>query len=210
VSGWSTFFGQWLREPLGIGSMLPSGPAVGRAVAKLVDCRSGGGVILELGGGTGSLTDGMLAAGCPADRLVVIERAPNLARVLAERFPDVQVAVGDASDLGAILARLGIDRVSAVVSSLPIKWFPFEAHKAIVDQSFALMSPDGYFLQLTNATASPIPMERLGLTGGVAAHVWWHVLPMHIWRYQRKAAARPAAVHAAEDAGEEMALTRTG
>ncbi|MGE0747270.1 MAG: class I SAM-dependent methyltransferase [Rhodospirillales bacterium] len=207
MSGWSTFFGQWLREPLGIGSMLPSGPAVGRAVARLVDCGDGG-VILELGGGTGSLTDGLLKAGCPADRLVTVERAPNLARVLAARFPDVRVVVGDAAKLGAIAADLGIERVAAVVSSLPIKWFPFEAQKAIIDQSFTLMPADGYFLQLTNASASPLPVDRLGLDGAVAGHVWWHVLPMHIWRYQRKAA--PRAVPARAPAAAAMALKRTG
>jgi phosphatidylethanolamine/phosphatidyl-N-methylethanolamine N-methyltransferase len=207
VLGWPTFFAQWLRQPLGIGSVLPSGRSVGRAVARLIDCE-GDGAILELGGGTGSLTRGMLEAGCPSDRLVVIERAPNLARVLASRYPDVRVVVGDAADLGAILARLGIDRVAVVVSSLPIKWFPFELHRAIVEQSFAVLEPGGYMLQLTNARASPIPMQPLGLEGRVAAHVWWNLLPIHIWRYHRNGVAHPQEAPAALD--DAMALSRTG
>ena len=81
------------------------------------------------------------------------------------------------------LTRFGVDRLSAVVSSLPIKWFPREAQRAVLRPCFARLGSDGRFLQLTTAFSSPLPIEALGLDGGEAARVWRNVPPAQIWAY---------------------------
>jgi len=178
------FFRHWLSNPLGIGAILPSGSSVARAMAgELALDRPG--AVLELGGGTGSLTRGLIAAGCPAERLVVIERAPDLARHLQQRLPDVRVICGDAGDAGALLGDAGIERLATVVSSLPIKWFPRAQQRAVLDACFAALGEGGLFVQLTNALASPIPAAELGLIGEEVARIWLHILPVQIWRYRR-------------------------
>jgi phosphatidylethanolamine/phosphatidyl-N-methylethanolamine N-methyltransferase len=143
------------------------------------------GAVLELGGGTGSLTRGLIAAGCPAERLVVIEREPDLARHLQQRLAGVRVICGDAGDTERLLAGAGIERLATVVSSLPIKWFPRAQQRAVLDASFAALGEDGSFVQLTNALASPIPADELGLIGAEVARIWLHILPVQIWRYRR-------------------------
>jgi phosphatidylethanolamine/phosphatidyl-N-methylethanolamine N-methyltransferase len=135
--------------------------------------------------GTGSLTHGLLASGCPPERLISIEREPGLAALLRRRFPSVRVIEGDAASLGALLASCGAGRLAGVVSSLPIKWFPFAAQRAVVDSCFDRLGEDCPFLQLTNALVSPLPMTRLGLGGKEFARVWTHLPPVQIWRYWR-------------------------
>ncbi|HXZ01552.1 MAG TPA: phosphoethanolamine methyltransferase [Stellaceae bacterium] len=178
------FFRHWLRNPLGIGAALPSGAKVARAMARELRLDDAG-AVLELGGGTGGLTRGLIAAGCPVSRLVVIEREPGLARFLERRFPGLSVVCGDACDAEALLAGAGIDRLATVVSSLPIKWFPRAAQRAVLDACFARLGPDGAFVQLTNALASPIPAAELGLAGEEVMRIWAHFLPVQIWRYRR-------------------------
>jgi phosphatidylethanolamine/phosphatidyl-N-methylethanolamine N-methyltransferase len=70
-----------------------------------------------------------------------------------------------------------------VVSSLPIKWFPREAQRAVLRPCFARLGSGGRFLQLTNAFSSPLPIEQLGLDGREAARVWRNLPPAQIWAY---------------------------
>lgn len=182
------FFRHWLSNPLGIGAVLPSGSSVARAMARELALDRPG-AVLELGGGTGSLTRGLIAAGCPAERLVVIEREPDLARHLQRRLPGVRVICGDAGQTGALLSGAGIERLATVVSSLPIKWFPRDQQRAVLDASFAALGEGGAFVQLTNALASPVAAAEFGLTGEEVARIWLHILPVQIWRYRRGGAS---------------------
>lgn len=178
------FFRHWLRNPLGIGAATPSGTKVARAMARELTLTRPG-AVLELGGGTGSVTRGLLAAGCPVERLVVVEREPELAAHLAQSFPGLRVITGDAFQLEELLAASGIDRLATVVSSLPIKWFPRDGQRAILDACFARLGSGGSFVQLTNALASPVPASALGLVGEEVTRIWAHFLPVQIWRYRR-------------------------
>jgi len=182
------FFRHWLSNPLGIGAILPSGSNVARAMARELALDRPG-PVLELGGGTGSLTRGLIAAGCPAERLVVIEREPGLVRHLQQRLPGVRVICGDAGQTRALLGGAGIERLATVVSSLPIKWFPRNQQRAVLDASFAALGEGGSFVQLTNALASPIAAAEFGLIGEEVARIWLHILPVQIWRYRRGGAS---------------------
>jgi phosphatidylethanolamine/phosphatidyl-N-methylethanolamine N-methyltransferase len=156
------FFGLWMRRPLDIAAVLPSGRAVGDACARHVDLRRPGWVV-ELGAGTGSLTQRLIDNGCPTERIVAIEREAELVDCLRRGLPGLRVIAGDVTELAQILREAGIDRVAAVLSSLPIKWFPLAAQRAVLEPCFARMGDDGRFLQITNAFASPLPAGRLGL-----------------------------------------------
>ncbi len=117
-----TFFLHWLKNPLGIAAVLPSGERVARAMARELRLDQPG-VILELGGGTGGVTRGLLAAGCPVERLCIIEREFALARHLARNFPGTRVLCGDACASEQLLTVAGIDRIATVISSLPSNGF---------------------------------------------------------------------------------------
>jgi phosphatidylethanolamine/phosphatidyl-N-methylethanolamine N-methyltransferase len=185
------FFRHWLRHPLGIGAILPSSNAVARAMASDVPF-SRPGAVLELGGGTGVVTRSLIDAGCRPERLIVVEREPALAEILRRRFAEARVIEGDACAIGALLAELGVTQLAAVVSSLPIKWFPLAGQRAVVEPCFDLLGEDGMFLQLTNALVSPLAMRSLGLTGTEVARVWSQFPPVQIWRYQRRTTMRDA------------------
>ncbi|MBX6323482.1 MAG: hypothetical protein IRY94_16785 [Rhodospirillaceae bacterium] len=180
----SVYLAQWLRHPLGIGALLPTNPLVGRVAMRWVPLDRPGAVV-ELGGGIGSVTKGLLQAGCPPERLVVIEREPDFVRILRRRYPTLRVLLGDAADLKTLLLRAGVDRLAGIVSCLPIKWFPLALQRAVVGQGLELLDPRGCLLQLTNGRSSPLPLEPLGLAGAVVARVWFNFLPIVLWRYTR-------------------------
>ena len=182
------FFRHWLRHPLEIGALLPSSAAVGRAMAKEVALDRPG-MVLELGGGTGAVTASLLEAGCPAERLIVIEREAALADTLRRRFPASRVIEADACAIGAILTELGVAQLAAIVSSLPIKWFPLVGQRAVILPSLARAGSGGSFIQLTNALVSPVATAALDLDGEEIARIWTQFPPVQLWRYRRKGGA---------------------
>jgi len=71
ADGWS-LGAALLRAPRRVGAIAPSGNALADAMAREIP--GGDGIVIELGGGTGSVTAGLLRAGIAADRLVVVEQ----------------------------------------------------------------------------------------------------------------------------------------
>jgi phosphatidylethanolamine/phosphatidyl-N-methylethanolamine N-methyltransferase len=184
-SGNALFFRAWLRAPLGIASLVPSSQATGRTFARLIDTKREGD-ILELGSGTGAIGQALLEAGIPAQRLIMVEREPELADYLRQRFPGLRVLQGDATEIGSLLASLDVRRLSTVVSSLPIVWLSLQAQADIIDPCLYLLEHGGPFLQMTNQPVSPVPMKKLGLRGERAATIWRNFPPSFIWRYWRE------------------------
>ena len=152
--------------------------------ARCIDLKRPG-PILELGAGTGSLTQGLMRAGCPPERIIALEGEPAFVAVLRREFPAITVIEGDATQIGGYLAGK-VERLAGVVSSLPIKWFSVEAQHAVVRPCLDLLGPHGRFLQLTNAFTSPLAIERLGIAGREIGRVWLNLLPAQIWAYWKR------------------------
>jgi phosphatidylethanolamine/phosphatidyl-N-methylethanolamine N-methyltransferase len=180
----SVFFALWLQKPLRIAAANPSGDRLADAVARCIDLARPG-PVLELGAGTGSLTRGLVRAGCSPERIIALEREPALVAVLRREFPAMTVIAGDATRIGEYLAG-NVERLAGVLSSLPIKWFPAAAQNAIVKPCLDLLGPGGRFLQLTNAFSSPLPVHRLGIAGQEVCRVWRNLLPAQIWAYSER------------------------
>ena len=174
--------------PRKVGSVTPSSRRLGMAMAaELPEHYS---VCVELGGGTGSLTNALLAAGVPRDKLIVIERDPRLVAHLRKRFPKVTVVEGDAQHLRQILAQAGIDHVDAVISGLPFRSLPSSVRRNIATEAFASLGVGGVFVQFTYWGEPPLPDEiarRYGVGGRMTRRVWRNMPPANVWRYERAA-----------------------
>jgi phosphatidylethanolamine/phosphatidyl-N-methylethanolamine N-methyltransferase len=179
------FFACWLRDPLGVGSVLPSGKALASMLAKHLPIADGRAVI-ELGGGTGTVTEALLSTGLDASRLIVFEREVLLHARLVVRFPNSPVVHGDAHDLGHVLSGMGIVSAGAVVSGLPLHSMSYNSQRAILEQSFQSLDRSGVFLQFTYGLTSPVAqslLHPLGLVGKRLGLIWQNVPPATVWRY---------------------------
>ena len=109
------FFRRWIANPLKVGALLPSAPALARLVARNVEIGPDDAVI-EVGAGTGSITKALVSAGIPRERLFVIEIDADMCTYLRKQFPQVQIIHGDAGRLGDIVPSRWHGKVSTVVS----------------------------------------------------------------------------------------------
>ncbi len=191
------FFLLWLRRPTRVGALVPSGKALAASMAARIRVDAPG-VVVELGGGTGSITEAILAAGTAPQDLVVIEREAKLCAILAERFPHIRILHGDARDLKALLERAEIGPVKVVASGLPLLSMDDRDCQSIVASAFSVLLPEGEFLQFTYGPASPVSRQTrasLGIAGRRSDWVLYNLPPATVWRYHRDPAI--LGVHAA-------------
>jgi len=142
------FLQEWFANPQRTGSLAPSSPQLGAAMAQWLPANPES-FVLELGPGTGAVTDALIKRGLREDRLVAIERNPKMARLLRDKFPRAQIISGDAWHLDHLLRsrREPITSVGAVISSLPLLNFPHAEAEALTQKIRAVLEPDGNWVQ---------------------------------------------------------------
>jgi phosphatidylethanolamine/phosphatidyl-N-methylethanolamine N-methyltransferase len=142
------FLQEWFANPQRTGAVVPSSRKLAAAMAHWLPADPES-YVLELGPGTGAVTQALLKHGLREERLVAIERNPKLARLLRERFPRAQIITGDAWQLDGLLQRRNtpIESVGAVISSLPLLNFTPEQAEALADKIRTVLDPQGTWVQ---------------------------------------------------------------
>lgn len=180
--GLRLFLRRWAANPLQMGSVVPSSPALGRRIAALVE-RQDDEVVIELGAGTGAITRELLAGGVPPERLVVVEIVPDMARHLSESLPGVTVIEGDAFALPDALPRALHGKVGTAICGIPLVLLPIEQQRRFVDAVEAV-APGRGFLLYTYCVTSPLPYRKLALTARREAWTPLNLPPASVWRYR--------------------------
>lgn len=182
------FFKAWFENPAVTGAVSPSGRSLARAMARYVDPHSNG-PIVELGPGTGPVTQALIHRGVAPERLVLVEFDTKFCRLLERRFPGCIVVQGDAYRLADTLRNVLEEPAAAVVSSLPLLNRPDPERVTLLREAFELMQPDGCFIQFTYGMMSPIPRKPkqgpvLAFAAEASAPVWLNLPPARVWIYR--------------------------
>jgi ornithine lipid N-methyltransferase len=151
MSDFSLFLGKFLKHGTAIASLAPSSPWLSRTTVRNVDWARAR-VLVELGAGTGPITRVLAERARPDCRVVVLERDPDFARLLRERFqdrPNLDIVEGDCRDLAAILADRGIGQADFIISGLPVPSFPRDLQLALFRVVEQVLAPAGTFNQIT-------------------------------------------------------------
>jgi len=106
--------------------------------------------VVELGPGTGTVTQALLQAMPASARLFAVEIDGPLLDATARRLPDPRLVPihGSAADIAELLAAAGhTGPVDVVVSCLGMSLLSPELRTAILGSSIAALAPDGVFVQ---------------------------------------------------------------
>lgn len=179
------FIRSWLEKPLATGAVTPSGRVLARTMASYVDPAATGPVI-ELGPGTGPVTEALVDHGVAPGRLVLVEFNPNFCRLLRTRYPEATVVQGDAYSLKRLLENLIRQPASAVVSGLPLLTKPLRTRLRLISDVFSLMQRDAPFIQFTySMTTPPIPKGLARVETEASDRIWLNFPPARVWVYRR-------------------------
>lgn len=146
-----TFMTQAAREPSTVGAVLPTSRHVARAVADVVPA-TGSPTVLELGPGTGALSNALHQRIPAGSRHVAIEIDPELVRYLRSAKPWLQVLEGDATYVRELLEPHGITEVDAVISSIPWTLLEPQKQREVLAALGEIMAPTAVFTTVTYLT----------------------------------------------------------
>src|SRR6185312_13770963 len=125
-----------LARPKNVGAIAPSSPALSQAIARQVDPAVPG-PVLELGPGTGVVTEALIERGIAPERITAIEFDPDFASLMRDRFPRVRVIEDDAFDL----SLAGDAAHAGIISGLPLLNHPIQRRRALIEGALARLKP---------------------------------------------------------------------
>jgi phosphatidylethanolamine/phosphatidyl-N-methylethanolamine N-methyltransferase len=178
------FLRSWIEKPLHMGAVMPSGRLLARTMAQYVDVDSTGPVI-ELGPGTGAITNALIDHGIAQSRLVLVEYNPGFCALLRDRYPQATVVQGDAYVLRDSLWRVLSEPAAAVVSGLPLVTKPMLTRLKLIRDAFAALAPGAPFVQFTYSVTPPIPKSLPGVTTQASERIWMNLPPARVWVYRK-------------------------
>ncbi len=145
VVGWGMslrFISAFLKSPGSVGAVWPSSPALARQIVRSAKVPAAD-FVLEIGPGNGAFTGEILKNLRPGARFLAVEKSPELARDVAERFPAATVVAGCATRLGEHLPGEG--KPDSVVSGLPWAAFGEPLQEELLCQITGALHPQGVF-----------------------------------------------------------------
>lgn len=186
VSNELQFLREFLARPRQIASPIPSGRRLAETIAAQIDPEPGG-AVLELGPGTGSVTQAIRDRGISDFELLAIESDRRFVRLLRRQMPRVRIIEGNAF---AFMRLLGEEAhgLRSIVSGLPVLGRPLEARRRLLSDAIAALKPGGSFIQFSYSPRSPYPRSD-NIDVKRAAIVWLNLPPMHVWVYCRGGAS---------------------
>ena len=178
------FLRSWIEKPLHMGAVMPSGRVLARTMAQYVDVDSTGPVV-ELGPGTGAITNALIERGIDQKRLVLVEYNPGFCALLRDRYPQARVVQGDAYALRDSLWDILSIPASAVVSGLPLVTKPMLTRLKLIRDAFLALAPGAPFVQFTYSVAPPIPKSLPGVSTEASERIWMNLPPARVWVYRK-------------------------
>jgi phosphatidylethanolamine/phosphatidyl-N-methylethanolamine N-methyltransferase len=179
------FFKSWLKDPFHVASITPSS----RWLARLMATDVGPGArVVELGAGTGTLTDAIVEQGVRQEDLYLVEQHAMFCDVLRQRFPGSHIVQADAAALTDSLGSLR-GTVDYVISGLPIVWFNRDKKAKILQEAFALLRPHGRYQQFTYLGPPPVGgrlLDELGLRATLLGVSPLNLPPAFVYRFERR------------------------
>jgi phosphatidylethanolamine/phosphatidyl-N-methylethanolamine N-methyltransferase len=170
-----------IARPKNVAAITPSSPALARTIAEQVD-PSLEGPVLELGPGTGVVTEALIEHGIAPQRIVAIEYDPDFVQMVGERCPGVRVVRGDAYNFPRLT---GDNQFAAIVSGLPLLTQPMAERQSLLETALQHLKPGAPFVQLSYGTNPPIP-ALAGIDLRRAALVLMNLPPARVWTYRRE------------------------
>ncbi len=195
------FLREFLRNPRQIGAVVPSSDQLAAAMVEGLPLDSVE-TLVELGPGTGALTEYLLARLPSNSRYLAVEQHAGFAQSLREKYPRLEVTEGCASRLPELLAASGLPGCDLVVSGLPWAIFGADLQVRLLQAIRSSLNPGAAFTTFAYLGPSLLPRgrafrRRLEQAFGpvrTTPLVWQNIPPA--FAYQCLATAIPSTVRA--------------
>ena len=171
-----------IARPKKIGALMPSSPALAEAIARQIDPHAG--PVLEIGAGTGVVSEAILARGVPAERLTLVEYDEDMASHLAQRFSRCRVIQGDAFNLDAVLGVPNGSPFGSIITGIRLLNHSVARRQDYVVSLSRRLMPGAPLVQFSYGAQAPVKAPA-GFSVERAATVLANIPPAKVWVYRK-------------------------
>ena len=183
------FLGEFVRQPLKVGAILPSSKALSRVVVESCHIRPAD-TVVELGPGTGAFTGLILKRLSARGRLLAVELNPTHADILRRRYPKCEVVEDSAEHL---TRHLDGELADCIVSGLAWGTMHPRLQNQILRAILRSLKPGGQLVAFAYVHAAWLPasrrfrqrLERHFKSVGTTPIVWRNLPPAFVFRCLR-------------------------
>jgi phosphatidylethanolamine/phosphatidyl-N-methylethanolamine N-methyltransferase len=177
------FFKQLMKNPRSLGAVAPSSYKLADFICQHVPVDDN--FIVEVGAGTGRLTQALLKSGLDPSHLAIVELDKDMCAFLKKNFPQVKVIQGNACELDTLLPLSWQGRVGTIISGIPMRNVSLDHHKLMVTSFLKVLKESGNILQFSYGPLSPLSVKKLGLKKKRLGHILLNIPPATIWQYSK-------------------------
>ena len=154
------FIKNWLGNPLKTGAIVPSSTELANEMASFVPLGTDL-PVLEIGPGTGVVTQALLDHGVKPEKLVAIEYSADFCTLIRDKFPNIDVINGDGFRVQETLSKHfeKQPRFAAIVSSLPLLNSPKDNRQELLADVLELLDGNP-FIQFSYGLRAPVAAPR--------------------------------------------------
>ena len=163
---------------------MPTGSALAKSMASYVNAKSPS-PVLELGPGTGTITEAILETGLPPKQLTALEFSKEFVASLKTQFPSINLVQGDAFDLESVFPLETTIKFSAVISALPLLNFETNLRENLIKDMLERMEPGAPFVQFSYGAVSPLPKNDELYSTKADDWIVKNIPPARVWVYRR-------------------------
>lgn len=142
----ASFLKALIDNPRETGAVLPSSRFLAKEMASHIVHRED--LVLELGAGTGVITQALIDNGIEPENIVVVETSNELVKNLRDHFPSLNIIEGNAAHVSSLLAD-GTHVINTIVSSLPLRSLPKKITHSILKEINDILPIGGRYIQYT-------------------------------------------------------------
>lgn len=150
---------EFVRAPFSTATIAPSSRHLAHRMAGALQLETAQSVV-ELGPGTGALTNELLPRLHRDARFLAVELNPNFAEEWQRQFPGRQVEVGSVVNLRQICIRHQMPQVDCIVSGLPWPSFPVPLQESGLEEVVSLLNPGGQMVTFGYHVGMCMPSGR--------------------------------------------------
>jgi len=142
------FLKTYFKEKKQVGSFAPSSRFLVKKMCNIIDFNTVKNII-ELGPGTGVFTKEILKRAQPDTKIFVFELNEDFYKLLQSKFQDSRIILlhRSAEHMEDVLSEYGVDKVDAILSSLPLAVIPNDIKNNILDSAHLVLKNGGKYIQ---------------------------------------------------------------
>jgi phospholipid N-methyltransferase len=187
INRWFTFFQEFLKHPLQIGSIIPSSHFLEQRILEVAAIDTAK-IVVELGTGIGNTTRAILRTMPQDAKLLSIEINPRLHALVSSIEDDRLIAhLGNACELNEIISIYGLGAPEVVISGIPFSTMTYRDGSQVIEAISSLLAPNGRFVAY-QVSKRIVSLCRPYLGSEQAGVELLNIPPMRVYKWEKNCA----------------------